>query len=36
MAMTTTPARAYRLWDSDLAYSFRHSPVAVVSARRAR
>ena len=33
--MTTTPVRARRLargWDSDLAYSFRRSPVAIVSA----
>ena len=29
---TTAPPRAYRLWDSDLAYSFRRSPVAMVSA----
>src|SRR2546427_6269383 len=31
MTMTATP-RAYRWWDTDLAYSFRRSPVAVVSA----
>jgi peptide/nickel transport system permease protein len=33
--MTTTPVRARRLargWDSDLAYNFRRSPVAIVSA----
>src|SRR6266702_1280273 len=29
---TTAPPRAYRWWDTDLAYSFRRSPVAVVSA----
>ena len=26
-----SPSRSFRLWDSDLAYSFRRSPVAVVS-----
>ncbi|SLN64908.1 Glutathione transport system permease protein GsiD [Roseivivax jejudonensis] len=26
------PGRLYRAWDSDLAYAFRHSPVALVSA----
>jgi peptide/nickel transport system permease protein len=29
---TTAPPRAYRWWDTDLAYSFRRSPVAMVSA----
>src|SRR5438552_5391293 len=29
---TTAPPRAYRWWDTDLAYSFRRSPVAVASA----
>ncbi len=27
-----TPGRLARAWDTDLAYSFRHSPVAIVSA----
>src|SRR6266702_1548786 len=32
MTTTTAAGRANRWWDSDLAYSFRRSPVAVVSA----
>ncbi len=32
MATLTAPSRLARWWDADLSYSFRHSPVAVVSA----
>jgi peptide/nickel transport system permease protein len=32
MASVTAPSRIADWWDSDLAYSFRHAPVAVVSA----
>jgi peptide/nickel transport system permease protein len=31
-ALEPRPSHAARAWDSDLAYSFRHSPVALVSA----
>jgi len=30
-ATAATPSRFKRMWDSDLAYAFRHSPVAMVS-----
>lgn len=26
-----SPGRIYRMWDSDIAYSFRHSPLAIIS-----
>ena len=32
MATLPAPSRLTRWWDGDLAYSFRHSPVAIVSA----
>ena len=32
MATLTAPSRLARWWDADIAWSFRHSPVAIVSA----
>lgn len=31
MSEPKTPGRFYRMWDSDIAYSFRTSPVAIIS-----